>query len=60
MADDLDSEARISIWMHVRGFLSLVRQIVLARNSDAGRTPRKQDRSGGRPSEGPPAPRHRE
>lgn len=60
MADDLDSEPRISVLMHIRGFLSLVRQIVLARNSAPGRTPRKQDHSGGRTSDGPPAPRRRE
>ncbi|WP_186420840.1 hypothetical protein [Bosea sp. CS1GBMeth4] len=60
MADDLDSEPRISIWMHVRGFLSLVRQIVLARDGHAGRAGREYGRSGGRASEGPRTPRHRE
>lgn len=60
MADDLDSEPRISVMMHIRGFLSLVRQIVLARNSAPARTQRKQDQSGGGASDGPPAPRRRE
>ncbi len=29
LADDLDGQTRISIWMRVRGFISLVREIVL-------------------------------
>lgn len=47
VTDDLDRQPPIAILMHVRGFLSLVREILLARESYTGRARREGARSGG-------------
>jgi hypothetical protein len=56
VADDLDRQPPISILMHVRAFLSLVREILLARESHTGRRGAKTPARGAEP---PTEPRPR-
>jgi hypothetical protein len=61
MADDLDRQPPIAILMHVRGFLSLVREILRARESYTGRATREDAPSGGGASDrSAPRPRKRD
>jgi hypothetical protein len=61
MADDLDRQPPIAILMHIRGFLSLVREIVRARESYTGRAKHEDTASGGGASDrSAPPPRKRD
>jgi hypothetical protein len=61
VTDDIDREPPISFLMHVRGYLSLVREIVLARESYTGRARREDAPSGGGASDrSAPPPRKRD